>query len=242
MRHHPIGGSVRSRVGSRITSGRTRPFHHGSSGTYLPVKEQKSWRSVTFEKAQRWYPGADVPAVPGDRPGDQRRRVHGPRRPVGLRQVHHPADARGSGGGERREDLHRRPRRHHDPAQGPRHRDGVPELRALPAHVGGREHGVLAQDGQGAGRRAQGARRRRRPRSSGSPTSSSASPRHSPAGSASVSPWVGRSCAPPRSSAWTSRCPTSTPRCACTPAPTSPGSSRTWASPPSTSPTTRSRR
>ena len=29
---------------------------------------------------------------------------------------------------------HRRPRRHRPPAQGPRHRDGLPELRALPAH------------------------------------------------------------------------------------------------------------
>ena len=40
-----------------------RSFHHyGSSGTYLPVKEQKM-ASVTFEKAQRWYPGADEPAA-----------------------------------------------------------------------------------------------------------------------------------------------------------------------------------
>ena len=39
-------------------------------------------------------------------------------------------------------------------AEGPRHRDGLPELRALSAHDGAREHGVPAEDGEGrAGRR-----------------------------------------------------------------------------------------
>jgi multiple sugar transport system ATP-binding protein len=40
-------------------------LHYGSSGTYLPVKEQFVMASVSFEKAQRWYPGADSPAVKG---------------------------------------------------------------------------------------------------------------------------------------------------------------------------------
>jgi multiple sugar transport system ATP-binding protein len=40
-------------------------FHYGSSGTYLPVKERTTMATVTFEKAQRWYPGANEPAVPG---------------------------------------------------------------------------------------------------------------------------------------------------------------------------------
>jgi ABC-type sugar transport system ATPase subunit len=31
-------------------------------------------------------------------------------------------------------------------AEGPRHRDGVPELRAVPAHDGRREHGLRAED------------------------------------------------------------------------------------------------
>ena len=46
-------------------------------------------------------------------------------------------------------------------AQGPRHRDGVPELRALPAHDGVREHGVRAQAAQAAqgGDRREGAKR-----------------------------------------------------------------------------------
>ena len=37
---------------------------------------------------------------------------------------------------------HRRPRRQRRAAQGPRHRDGLPELRPLPAHDGVQEHGV----------------------------------------------------------------------------------------------------
>ena len=43
---------------------------------------------------------------------------------------------------------HRRPRRQRRRAQGPRHRDGVPELRALPAHDGAPEHRVPAADAQ----------------------------------------------------------------------------------------------
>jgi multiple sugar transport system ATP-binding protein len=40
-------------------------LYDGSSGTYLPVKELFSMATVRFEEAQRWYPGADKPAVPG---------------------------------------------------------------------------------------------------------------------------------------------------------------------------------
>ena len=35
----------------------------GSSGTYLPVKEQFNMASVTFDKATRLYPGSTRPAV-----------------------------------------------------------------------------------------------------------------------------------------------------------------------------------
>ena len=82
----------------------------------------------------------------------------------------------------------------------------------------------------------------RRPRSSTSSRTSTASPRRSPAASASASRWAGPSCASRRCSAWTSRCPTSTPSCASPPAPRSPRSSAGSTPPPSTSPTTRSRR
>src|SRR3954468_5026995 len=43
----------------------------------------------------------------------------------------------------------RGPPRHAPPAEGAGHRDGVPELRALPTHERRREHGVLAEDGEG---------------------------------------------------------------------------------------------
>ena len=63
--------------------------------------------SVTFEKAQRWYPGTDEPAVPGIdleiKDGEFMVLVG----PSGLRQVHDPADARGARGGQRRAHLHR---------------------------------------------------------------------------------------------------------------------------------------
>ncbi len=49
-------------------------------------------------------------------------------------------------------------RRQRARAQGPRHRDGVPELRALPAHDGAREHGLRAQDPPHGARRHRGAR------------------------------------------------------------------------------------
>ena len=57
----------------------------------------------------------------------------------------------------------RRPRRQRRPAQGSRHRDGLPELRALPAHVGPREPRVRPEAAQGPqGRdRAPGQRGRR---------------------------------------------------------------------------------
>ena len=90
------------------------------------------------------------------------------------------------------QDHDRRPRRHRrGPGQAPA-RDGLPVLRALPAHDGGQEHRLPAEDG----RRGQGDDRHARsptPRaSSTSPTTSSAAPASSPAASASAS----RSAAP----------------------------------------------
>ena len=60
------------------------------------------------------------------------------------------ADDRGAGGDQQRRDRDRRPGGQQRAAQGPRHRHGVPELRALPAHDGVRQHGVLAEAGEGA--------------------------------------------------------------------------------------------
>src|SRR6266581_8695990 len=62
--------------------------------------------------------------------------------PLGLRQVDALADDRGAGGDFRRPDRDRRARRQRRRAEGAGHRDGVPELRALPAHERLRQHGL----------------------------------------------------------------------------------------------------
>ena len=86
----------------------------------------------------------------GRRSGSQPRRVRRLRRPVGLRQVHASADDLRAG------KDHVRPtadwRRGHERGRGvgPRHRDGVPVLRTLPAHDGRREHELCASHGQDA--------------------------------------------------------------------------------------------
>ena len=70
--------------------------------------------------------------------------VRRPGRPVGLRQVHAAAHARRAREHHRRRDRDRRAGGQRRAAQGPRHRHGVPELRALSAHDRVREHGLLA--------------------------------------------------------------------------------------------------
>jgi multiple sugar transport system ATP-binding protein len=41
----------------------SRLHHNGSSGTYLPVKEETPMATVTFDNATRLYPGTETPAV-----------------------------------------------------------------------------------------------------------------------------------------------------------------------------------
>ncbi len=83
--------------------------------------------------------------------------------PVGLRQVDDAAHDRGSRGHHRRRDLHRRRRGQRRAAERPRHRHGVPELRALSAHDGGAEHVVRAAPQDVSQGRDQEARGRGRP-------------------------------------------------------------------------------
>ena len=158
------------------------------------------------------------------RPRHRRRRVHHPRRPVraagSRRALRMIAGLEDITDGELRIDGERRQRPR---AEGPRHRDGVPELRAVPAHDRAREHGLRAEAGEGRqgrdrpqGRRGGAGARPRR-------ASSTASPRTSPAASASAWRWAARSCATRRRSSWTSRSRTSTPSCACRCAPRSRG-------------------
>ena len=75
--------------------------------------------------------------------------------PVGMREVDRAADDRRARGHHRGRAADRRRRRQPVRAQGPRHRDGVPELRAVPAHDRAREHGVPAEAREGPRRRGQ---------------------------------------------------------------------------------------
>ena len=163
-------------------------------------------------------------------------------RPLGLRQVHAAAHDRRARDDLGRRGRDRRPRRQRGRAGRARHRDGVPELRALSAHERLRQHGLRpAQPRHAEGRdRDARARGRAHPRHRALPAAQAA--RSSPAASASASPWAAPSCASRRSSCSTSRSRTSTPSCACRCASRSSGCSGRSASPRSTSRTTRSRR
>ena len=115
---------------------------------------------------------------PRRRHRDRRRRVLRAGRPVGLRQVDAAADDRRPRGDHRRRDRDRRQGRQPRAAEGARHRDGVPELRALSAHDGARQHVVRAEareahaGGHRAARRAGG--RHPRPRALPRPLSAAA--------------------------------------------------------------------
>ncbi len=74
----------------------------------------------------------------------RRRRVPRPRRPLRLWQVDDSPDGRRTGVGDHGRGSYRRTRRHRPGGEEPRHRDGVPVLRALPAHDRPAEHGVRA--------------------------------------------------------------------------------------------------
>ena len=133
------------------------------------------------------------------RPRHRRQGVRRAGRPVGLRQVDDAAHDRRARGDHRRRDRDRRRGRQRRAAEGPRHRDGVPELRALPAHDGVREHVVRAaaasnipkaeiEQPRAGGRAHPRHRRAARPQAASS----------SPAASASASRWAARSCAIPK--------------------------------------------
>src|SRR3546814_19881672 len=88
-----------------------------------------------------------------------RSRTAGAGGPVWLRQVDAAADDRRAGDDHLRYPENRRARGQRRAAEGPRHRDGVPELRAVPAHDGGREPRLrteVARPRQGLDRRARG--------------------------------------------------------------------------------------
>ena len=99
---------------------------------------------IQFKEITKRYPDG-FEAVKAHRPRYRRRRVHDPRRPVGLREVDGAAHDRRARGHHRGRPHHRRRARQRPRSARPRHRDGLPELRAVPAHDRAREHGLRAQ-------------------------------------------------------------------------------------------------
>ena len=187
-RMHPLpaGFGFRAPPRGRLIEGTTERTPHGRDHLRPRDRAVPRGRTALGQRA---------------RPRHRRRRVPGPGRPVRLRQVHRAAHARRPGGRRRGRDPDRRPGRHERAAEGPRHRDGVPELRAVPAHDRRREHGLRAE-----ARRGEQGRRSRKPRRGGRqgarPGASTwtASRRRSPAASGSASRWAARSCASRRCS------------------------------------------
>ena len=209
---------ARSRSHARGPSRRIPPNRCASafladstSGQYVTVSPKGERRRGGPQPSQREKVVRRGRGRAWRRPRDRRPRVRRLRRPLGLRQEHPAAHDRRAGGHHRGRDRHRRPRRQRARPQGPGHRHGVPGLRALPAHDGVREHGVLAalSRHRPPARSAAGSTRRRAS-STSSPTSR-ACRASSRAASASASPWAAPSCAIPRCSCSTSRSPTSTP-------------------------------
>ena len=155
-------------------------------------------------------------------PRGRRRGVPRAPRSVGVRQVHRAAHDRRSRDAHRRHDHDRRPRRERRRGERPRHRDGVPELRALSAHDRAPQHRVPA---------ALAPRRRRRSATqlvadaaeslgldgAARPQARAALGRPAPAGRARPR----HRAAARRRSSWTSRSRTSTRSCACRRAPSS---------------------
>ena len=124
---------------------------------------------------------------------------------VGLRQVDAAQLHRRAARHHRRADLDQGQERHLGGAEGPRHRHGVPVLRALPADDRAREPGFGLKNAGLPQRRDREAHRARRRRSCRSSRCSTASPRRSPAASASASRSAGRWCATSTCSCSTSR-------------------------------------
>ena len=88
---------------------------------------------IVLDRVTKSYPDGAT-AVKDLSMTHRRRRVHHPRRPVRLRKVHHAEHDCGPGGDLVGRAAHRRGAGERKGAQGPRYRDGVPVLRALPAH------------------------------------------------------------------------------------------------------------
>ena len=142
-------------------------------------------------------------------PRDPRRRVHRPRRPVGLRQIDAAAHDRRPRGSDRRHGVDRRTRRHRARA---RHRDiaMVFQNYALYPHMTVRQNLGYGLKVRRTPKHEIARASTRSPSCSGSTSCSIDGRRSSRVASASASRWAARSCGSHRRSSWTSRCRTST--------------------------------
>ena len=109
---------------------------------------------VRYVGASRVYAKGVAPAGRRARPRHQGRRVHGAGRAVGLGQDHRAAHAGRPRAARRGPDRDRRARHQRRAAEGPGHRDGVPELRPVPEQDRRGEHGLRAEDAARAQARA----------------------------------------------------------------------------------------
>ena len=117
--------------------------------------------TVDLKDVRKIYAGG-VEAVKGVIDRHSRRRALRAGRPVGLRQVHAAAHDRRAGDDHRRHRVDRRQGGQRDRADRARHRHGVPELRALSAYEGLRQHGLRPAQPRHAEGRDRPARRGRR--------------------------------------------------------------------------------
>ena len=222
--HRPDGPADRARSSSPSSGSSGRASSSpGSAAARVEVAE------VVLPDVRRSTTTRSSPCADLDLDGRGRRAAR-LRRPVGLRQVDGAADGRRA---SRRSPPARScigGRRVNDDSPEKRNiGDGLPELRALPAHDGAGEHGARAQDQDVAKRERatkveQVAEMLGLERAAGPQAGAS-----SRAASASASRWAGRSCATRASSCSTSRSRTSTRSCACRSAPRSRELQRTLA-------------
>ena len=185
---------------------------HGRRGQRL---EETTWAHSPSATSAR--PSARRRHPQGHRHRDRARRVPDPGRPFGLRQVDAAEHDRRAGHADHAASIHIGDRDVNDvPPEGPRHRDGVPELRALPEHERARRTSPSALE------------MRKVPKAERDDVGRSASPRccrsshlldrkpgaalRRPAPARGDGPGAGAR--PASCSCSTSRCPTSTPSCA----------------------------
>ena len=153
-----IGKNARVRGSRRKSSKGVRRGEHRAQRDRQGVRQRVSCRAQVVARRRR-------------------RRVLGARRSVGLRQVDRAADDRRARVDHVGRVAHRRQGRERPRTQGPRHRDGVPVVRAVPAPHRARQHRLRAQveeDAQGRDQRArreggEDPRAHREPRSQAGP-------------------------------------------------------------------------